>query len=319
MAFDPLRVVARVLAAEAEALAQLAAAPPAGVADAVRILLATKGRVVVTGMGKSGHVGRKIAATLSSTGRPAFFLHPGEASHGDLGALTDRDAVIALSWSGETAELSDVVAHARRLGAPIVAITAEPASMLAKASTVALILPKAPEACRVTAAPTTSTVLQLALGDALAVAQLEATGFTATDFRIRHPGGKLGAMLARVGDVMVRGAALPLIGPDADLPATLLEMGAKRLGCVGVVEEGRLVGMITDGDVRRAMDREGGTAAASAGAIMTPDPMTLDAETAVADALVAFNERKITNAFVVDAAGAPTGAVHIHDLLRLGL
>lgn len=320
-----LAVGRRVIAMEAEALSLLAEGlDAAGFARAVALLAGVTGRVVVTGMGKSGHVARKIAATLASTGTPALFVHPAEASHGDLGMIVPGDGVLALSNSGETPEIADLVAHARRFALPLVAITGRAESALARAADVALLLPPAPEACPMGLAPTTSTTLQLALGDALAVALLTRRGFTAADFRTFHPGGRLGAKLSRAGDLMHAGTEMPLAGPGMRMDAALVAMSEKRFGCLGIVEEGRLVGVITDGDLRRALQPGGAAPQASllartAAEVMTRTPRTIRPDTLAAEALRLMNERGITTLFVVDAAGRPVGILHVHDLLRAGV
>jgi arabinose-5-phosphate isomerase len=273
----------------------------------------------VSGMGKSGHVARKTAATLASTGSPALFLHPAEASHGDLGMAQPGDALLLFSNSGETTELADLVAHARRFGMKLVAITGRAGSTLATAADAALVLPNAPEACPMGLTPTTSTTMQLALGDALAVALLTRRGFTATDFRAFHPGGRLGARLRRVGEMMHEGDAVPLAAPDTPMQQALLLMTGKGFGCVGVVEGERLVGIVTDGDLRRAMGPD--LLDRTVGQVMTLSPRTTRAEALAAEALHAMNAggRPITSLFVVDAAGRPVGIVHLHDLLRGGV
>ncbi|MBL8588363.1 MAG: KpsF/GutQ family sugar-phosphate isomerase [Methylobacteriaceae bacterium] len=311
----------RTLAVERAGIAQLesALAGPLGAAfdRATAVIGAAQGRVIVSGMGKSGHVGRKIAATLASTGTPAYFVHPGEASHGDLGMIRADDAVLALSWSGETPELADIITYARRFHLGLVAITANADSALGRAADVALVLPKAEEACPNGLAPTTSTTMQLALGDALAVALLEARGFTAQDFRIFHPGGRLGAKLTLVRDLMHRGSRLPLVKAGSTMAEAVVEISAKGLGCVGVVgAEGRLVGIITDGDLRRHMRPDLLTAGVED--VMTPGPQTIAPETLAAAALDLLNSRKITTLFVIDERAQPCGVVHLHDLLRLG-
>ncbi|HQT78536.1 MAG: KpsF/GutQ family sugar-phosphate isomerase [Rhodospirillales bacterium 20-64-7] len=315
-----LQVARDVLNAEAAGLLSLAASLGDRFDHAIDSLHAATGRVVVSGMGKSGLVGRKIAATLASTGTPALFVHPAEASHGDLGMVVPGDAVLALSNSGETAELADLVAHTRRFGLPLVAITAREESALAKAADVALILPKAAEACPMGLAPTTSTTMQLALGDAIAVALLTRRGFTAADFRQIHPGGRLGARLRRVRDLMHTGDAMPLARPDLPMDAALVRMTEKRFGCLGIVhEDGRLLGIVTDGDLRRAMGPD--LLRRPAGEIMTPSPRTIGPDALAAEALHAMNahERPITTLFVVNPAGHPLGILHLHDLLRAGL
>jgi arabinose-5-phosphate isomerase len=320
-----LQVARDVLSTEAAGLLSLSASLGERFTAAVDCLAAVvigsaAGRVVVTGMGKSGLIARKIAATLASTGTPALFVHPAEASHGDLGMIVKGDSILALSNSGETAELADIVAHARRHGLPLVAITGRPDSTLAKAADVALILPKAPEACPMGLAPTTSTTMQVALGDAIAVALLTRRGFTASDFHRIHPGGRLGARLLRVRDVMHAGDALPLATPGTRMDAALVRMTEKRFGCLGITNEsGALIGIITDGDLRRAMGPD--LLQRSAQEIMTASPRTIDAGALAVEALHAMNahQRPVTTLFVVDADTRPVGILHVHDLLRAGL
>ena len=267
-------------------------------------------------MGKSGHVARKVAATLASTGTPAFFVHPGEASHGDLGMITPDDAIMALSWSGETAELKDLIDYSRRFRIGLVAITADAASTLAKAADVALVLPQAREACPHNLAPTTSSLMQLALGDALAIALLESRGFTPVDFGLLHPGGRLGALLKFTRDVMHSGTSVPLAPLGTKMSVAVLEMSAKGLGCVGITDgDGKLVGIVTDGDLRRHMRDD--LLNARVEEIMTRSPKTIRPDQLVSEALEVLNSMKITALFVVDA-GRPVGIVHIHDLLRTG-
>ncbi len=316
---DDIEVARSVLAAEAAGLRALAASLDHRFATAVERLAACTGRVVVSGMGKSGHVGRKIASTLASTGTPALFVHPGEASHGDLGMIVPGDAVLALSNSGETAELADLVAHARRFGLPLVAITRQPDSALARAADVLLVLPAAAEACPMGLAPTTSTTMQLALGDALAVALLTRRGFTATDFSQFHPGGKLGAQLRRVSDLMHRGDAIPLADTALPMGQALLVMTGKGFGCLGAVDAaGRLAGVLTDGDLRRSMgpdllDRR-------VHDVMNRTPRTIGPEALAADALrLMGGPRPVTSLFVLDGDGRPLGLLHVHDLLRAGV
>jgi arabinose-5-phosphate isomerase len=315
-----LDVGRRVLYAEAAGLHALAAGLDTRFLRAADLLATATGRVVVSGMGKSGLVGRKIAATFASTGTPALFVHPAEASHGDLGMIVPGDAVLALSNSGETAELADLVAHSRRFGLPLVAITARAGSTLAKAADVALTLPQAAEACPMGLAPTTSTTMQMALGDALAVALLTRRGFTAADFHQIHPGGRLGTRLRRVRDLMHGGDAMPLAPPDTMMDRALLLMTEKHFGCLGVVDPaGLLVGIVTDGDLRRAM----GPALLSrrVADIMTRSPRTIGPDALAGEALHAMNarERPITALFVVDREGRALGILHIHDLLRAGV
>jgi arabinose-5-phosphate isomerase len=318
-AITDLDVARSVLATEAAGLRALAASLDQSFDAAVQMLAGCEGRIVVSGMGKSGHIARKIAATLASTGSPAIFVHPAEASHGDLGMVQPGDALLLLSNSGETTELADLVAHSRRFGLPLVAITGRAGSTLAAAADIALLLPAAPEACAVTSAPTTSTTMQLALGDALAVALLTRRGFTATDFRTYHPGGRLGAQLRRVRELMHTGEAVPLVGPGAIMQQALLLMTGKGFGCVGVVEHDRLIGIVTDGDLRRAMGPDLLTQPVRT--VMTPSPRTIRAEALAADALREMNagRRRITSLFVVDATGVPVGILNVHDLLRAGV
>lgn len=287
---------------------------------AVRLIAGLKGRLILAGVGKSGHVARKITATLASTGTPAQYVHPAEASHGDLGMITSNDAVLALSNSGETRELGDIIAYCHRFDVPLIAMTAGPASTLARGASHRLLVPKAQEACGETRAPTTSTTMMMAYGDALAVALIEARGFTAADFALFHPGGALGAALARAEDVMHAGDAAPLIARDAPMADALIEMSSKGFGCVGVVDEdGRLVGMVTDGDLRRRMGPD--LLAQPAENIMTPDPATILPSTLASDALrqMTSGERKITQLFVCDSDRRPLGLLHVHDLLRVGV
>lgn len=307
----------RVLDMEADGLRLLADSLDESFDRAVSLLHAVSGRIIVTGMGKSGHVGRKIAATLASTGAPSFFVHPAEASHGDLGMVTKADAVLALSNSGDTAELSDIIAYTRRFGIPLIGVTRRTPSTLADQADVLLLLPPAPEACPLGLAPTTSTTMTLALGDALAVALLEARGFTAADFRQFHPGGKLGQALLLVTDVMHAGDDVPLCRLDAPLQEVILEMTSKRLGCVGVLDaDGKLAGVITDGDLRRHLSHE--MMSASAESLMSRQPKTIRPKALAAEALGEMNLRQITSLFVVDQ-GRPLGVVHIHDCLRAGV
>jgi arabinose-5-phosphate isomerase len=284
------------------------------------LLAAITGRVVVSGIGKSGHVGRKIAATLASTGTPAMFVHPAEASHGDLGMVLAGDAVLALSNSGETSELADLVAHARRFGLPLVAITGAAQSTLAGAADVALVLPASPEACPMGLAPTSSTTMQMALGDAIAVALLTRRGFTEDDFRQFHPGGRLGARLTRVRDLMHGPEAMPLVPPDLTMDQALPLMTAKRFGVLGIVDaEGRLAGIFTDGDLRRAITPD--LLGRRIGAVMNATPRTIGPDALADDALRAMNARArpISVLFVVDASRRPIGILHVHDLLRAGI
>lgn len=307
----------RALRLEADGISKLAEALDPTFKRALDLIAGIAGRAVVTGMGKSGHVARKIAATLSSVGTPALYVHPAEASHGDLGMITEGDALVALSNSGETPELSDLLAYAKRHAIPLIAITSKSGSTLAEAADAALILPPSPEACPLGLAPMTSTTMMLALGDALAVALLERKGFSTDDFQVLHPGGKLGKMLLRVTDIMHGGEELPLTGPQASLADSILTMTAKRFGCVGIVDDGgRLLGVITDGDLRRHMGPN--LLAHSAAHVMTDRPATIRPQALVSEALGLMNARKITNLFVVEN-GIPVGILHIHDCLHAGV
>ncbi len=288
-----------------------------GFANAVAAIRACRGRVIVTGMGKSGHVGLKVAATLSSTGTPAYFVHPSEASHGDLGMITAQDVILAFSWSGETIELGNIVSYSRRFAVPMIAVTSQPESTLAGAAEVVLALPQTKEACPHGLAPTTSTLMQLALGDCLAIALLESKGFTARDFKLLHPGGQLGARLKFVGDLMHKGDRLPLATRDAAMAEAIVVMTEKAFGCLGVVDEhGRLVGIVTDGDLRRHMGDA--LLAQSAGTIMTAAPKTVSPDLLASAALELINSSSITAVFAVED-GRPVGILHIHDLLRAGV
>ena len=284
---------------------------------AVDLISAARGRLIVTGMGKSGHVGRKIAATFASTGTPAFFVHPSEASHGDLGMITPDDAIMALSWSGETAELKDLIDYSRRFRIGLIAVTAVTDSTLGRAADVVLAMPQAREACPHNLAPTTSTLMQAALGDALAIALLESRGFTAVDFGHFHPGGRLGAMLKFVRDIMHTGAEIPLAPVGARMSEAIAEMTAKTFGCVGITDRrGHLVGIITDGDLRRHMSANLLDLAVEE--VMTPQPRTVRPDQLVSEALELLNSSKKTQLMVVDG-GKPVGVVHFHDLLRAGV
>jgi arabinose-5-phosphate isomerase len=307
---------ARVLRTEGDALLLFAGQLSQSFVDAVEAIYAVKGRVILSGIGKSGHVARKIAATLASTGTPAYFVHPAEASHGDLGMITQGDVCLVLSNSGETAELSDIIAHTRRFGIPLIGVASRAESTLLKAADIALVLPNAPEACAIGMAPTTSTTLTLALGDALAVAVMEKRGFQPHDFKQFHPGGKLGAQLRSVESLMHSGDALPLVTPETAMADTLLVMTAKSFGVVGIVDGGKLAGIITDGDLRRNM---AGLMDKSAGDVMHKGPLTIRPEALAAEALGVMNDRKITCLFVVDAEHKPVGLIHIHDCLRAGV
>ena len=319
----PAAVIAatRTLDIEADGLTALTDALKDGMgepfAEAVKQLAGAEGRVIVTGIGKSGHVGQKIAATFASTGSPAFFVHPSEASHGDLGMIRPNDAILAISWSGETVELKNIVTYSRRFSVPLIAMTSRADSALGRAADVVLELPKAKEACPHGLAPTTSTTMQLALGDCLAIALLEAKGFTAHDFKVFHPGGSLGAQLKFVVDVMHKGDRLPLVSADETMATALVTMTQKSFGCLGVVDaDGRLAGVITDGDLRRHMGESLLTARTAD--IMTRRPKTIQSKALASSALDLLNRSRITALFVVDD-GKPVGIVHVHDLLRLGV
>ncbi len=307
----------RVLASESEALSALAGSLGAEFAQAVAVLAGVQGRVVVTGMGKSGHVARKIAATFASTGQPALFVHPAEASHGDLGMITPGDAVVTLSNSGNTPELGDIVAFARRFSIPLLAITAKSDSTLGQSADIALILPPEPEACPMGLAPTTSTTMMLALGDALAVALLERKNFSAADFKVFHPGGQLGRRLLKVSELMHGGKGLPLVAPAMPMAEVIVVMTTKSLGCAGVVgDDGRLQGIVTDGDLRRHMQSD--FLALTARDVMTPSPKTVPPSMLAAEALGIMNAKSITSLFVVEG-DRPVGVLHLHDCLRAGV
>ena len=308
----------RVVAIERAALDQLETSLGEAFVRAVKICAKASGRVVLAGVGKSGHVARKIAATMASTGTPSLYIHPTEASHGDLGMITSADVVVALSRSGETKELSDLIEYTRRFSIPLIALTAIETSTLGAAADVCLTIPDAPEACGETKAPTTSTTLSMALGDALAVAVLEQRGFTAEDFKIFHPGGKLGAMLRTVGDLMSGGKDFPKVTGGTAIQDALATMTSGGLGCLAVVsdDQNRLIGMVTDGDIRRLVAR--GEVAQTIDAAMTSDPLTVEPSTLASAALAIMNERRITQLVVV-YEDTPVGILHMHDLLKAGL
>ncbi|MBV7408224.1 SIS domain-containing protein [Maritimibacter sp. DP1N21-5] len=313
---EVLAELRRVLAVEAEAITTLASDLGADHVRAISLLGSITGRVIVAGVGKSGHIARKIAATLASTGTPAQFVHPTEASHGDLGMVTPADACIVISNSGETTELADLVTYARRFAIPLIAITSRADSTLAREADVVLTLPDVPEACPLGIVPTTSTTATLALGDALAVALMNARGFGTEEFEVFHPGGKLGTRLKRVEALMHRGEALPLLAPDTSMREGLITMTTKGFGLAGVVEDGRLTGIITDGDLRRNLDD---LLTRTAGEVATRAPKTVPMGTLVSEALHLMNDRKISALFVLDDEGRIMGLIHIHDCLRLGL
>jgi len=312
-----IEVARRVLRLEAMGLQGLAAALDQRFVAAVDILEGVQGRVVVSGMGKSGHVARKIAATMASTGTPALYLHPAEASHGDLGMIDrDRDVALVLSNSGETLELADLVSHCKRFARPLIVIVGRAPSTLAEAATAALVIPSTPEAGPIGLAPTTSTTVMMALGDCLALAVMQRRGFTVEDFHELHPGGRLGSSLIRVSDIMHDGDAVPLVAPDAAVADAILTMTAKAFGCVGVADDGRLMGIITDGDLRRHM--RPGLLECRAADIMTQRPKTIRPQALAVEALGVMNKKAITSLFACED-GRAIGIVHIHDCLQAGV
>ena len=315
-ATDPLDTAARVLRLEGQALLHLADHLPRDFAAAVTLILGTKGRVIAAGIGKSGHIARKIAATLASTGTPAFFVHPAEASHGDLGMVTPDDVCLMISNSGETSELRDLLAHCARFSIPVIGISKAPDSTLMRAARCRLTLPDLPEACSIGMAPTTSTTLTLGIGDALAVALMDQRRFRPDQFRTYHPGGKLGAQLAEVRQIMHAGDSVPLVSRTAPMQDVILTMTARGFGMAGVVDDaGQLWGVISDGDLRRKM---AGLLDRTAQDVANRAPITVAPDTLAAEALAILNQRKIGALFVVDA-GRPVGIVHLHDLLRTGV
>jgi arabinose-5-phosphate isomerase len=319
---DAARSALRTIKAEKSGLADLERALGNGLSvpfsEAVRKIRATPGRVVVTGIGKSGHVGTKVAATLASTGTPSFFVHPVEANHGDLGMITTRDAIIALSWSGETSELQGIVSYSRRFSIPLIAITSGENSTLAREADIVLCLPKSQEACPHGLAPTTSALMQLAIGDALAVALLEARGFSAVDFKTFHPGGKLGATLSHVGDVMHKDDEMPIVPAGTSMRTALMTLSAKRFGCVCILgEDGRLAGIITDGDIARHLDKN--LVELKVDDIMTRNPKTVLASTLATSAMGLLEHHNISALVVTDEDRRPVGIVHFHDLLKIGV
>ena len=312
-----LRAATQVLLTEGQALKTLSETLDDRFLKSVEMITSCKGRVIVTGMGKSGHIALKIAATLASTGTPAYFVHPAEASHGDLGMIVSDDVVLALSNSGEVSELVDMIHYTRRFSIPLIAITKNEKSTLGSAADVVLTLPAVPEVCPMGLAPTTSTTMMLALGDALAVAAMEIKGFTADDFRNFHPGGKLGKTLMRVGDIMHKDGDIPLAAENDLMSQVLLVMTQKSLGCAGITDaSGALVGVITDGDLRRHMNND--LPSRTATEVMTRSPMTVAPTTLAAEAIKILNDKKRTQLFVVEN-GKPVGVLHIHDLLRAGI
>ncbi len=307
----------KILKEEGQALLTLSQSLPETFSEAVHTLFQSKGRVAVTGMGKSGHIARKIAATLSSTGTPAYFIHPGEASHGDLGQVGREDALVALSNSGQSAELGDILQFATRCNMPIIAITKNPQSFLGAQSNICLTLPDLPEACPLGCAPTTSTTMMLALGDALALALLRLRGFTAEDFSHFHPGGQLGRKLRLVGDIMHTGAEIPQVPGGTSMATALVEISAKGFGCVAVTKQDRLVGVIADGDLRRHMSPN--LLEKNVEDIMTANPITIGPEALAAKALGVMNKKGITSLMVVNKQLGILGVVHMHDCLRAGI
>lgn len=315
---DDIAVARRVLSAEAEALAALSKGLDQDFVAAVDTCFGAEGRIICAGVGKSGHVARKIAATLASTGSPAQFVHPNEASHGDLGMITRRDVVLLLSKSGGNAELSDVIHYTRRFSIPLIGMTAKPDAALAKASDIVLRLPDVPEACAVTRAPTTSTTLMMALGDALAVALLERRGFKEDDFSTFHPGGKLGAMLKTVGDIMRTNGEKPMVPVGSSFDEAIDVLSEKGMGCVGIVDsDARLVGILTNGDIRKLVRR--GERYERIDDAMNRTPITVQPDTLAHSAVSLMSERSLTQLFVVDGDGKFAGVVHMHDMLRAGV
>lgn len=314
---DDIAIARRVLAMEADGLGQLSSALDERFVAAVDAIMRAEGRVICTGIGKSGHVARKIAATMASTGTRAYFVHATEASHGDLGMISTDDVVLALSKSGETSELSDILSYARRYSIPLIGMTTRAGSALGESSTILLEIPDAPEACGQTNAPTTSTTLMMAMGDALAVALLERRGFRSENFKVFHPGGKLGAMLLTAEDIMHGGEALPLVESGVAIRDALDVLSARGFGVVAVEgADGRLAGIVTDGDIRRHV--AGGKTAETIDEIMTSGPVVAERDTLAADMMRMMNEKKITQLIVVEE-GVAVGLVHLHDLLRMGV
>jgi arabinose-5-phosphate isomerase len=314
-----IKTARRVIREEARALDVLADALDSTLSDAVDMILNAKGRIIISGIGKSGHIARKIAATLASTGTPAHFVHPAEASHGDLGMVTREDVVLAISNSGEAPELANLIAYTQRFGIPVIGVTSKSDGALATQSNIVLLIPKLAEACGTGVVPTTSTTMTLALGDALAVALMEHRAFSADNFRDFHPGGTLGAQLSRVEDLMHTGDAIPLSGTDTPMSDTLLTISQKGFGVVGVLDDqGYLCGIVTDGDLRRNM---AGLLDLKAGEVMTKSPGTIGSKALAEEALNVMETRKITCLFVVDPDGSRNvaGIIHIHDCLRAGV
>ncbi|WP_299984281.1 SIS domain-containing protein [uncultured Ruegeria sp.] len=314
-----LKTARQVITDEARALDVLAESLDEHFAEAVQLILQATGRIIISGIGKSGHIGHKIAATLASTGTPAYFVHPAEASHGDLGMVSKGDVVLAISNSGEAPELANLLAFTRRFGIPLIGLSSKPESTLMKQADVHLLIPSMGEACGFGMVPSISTTLTLAMGDALAIALMKYRDFKPEDFRAFHPGGKLGARLSTVRDLMHSGAALPLVSSDTPMSDALIEISQKGFGVAGVADaQGQLVGIITDGDLRRHMDGLLDNAAAQ---VMTENPTTIAPSALAEEAVAIMNDRKITSLFVVDpeVPGQAQGLIHIHDCLRVGL
>jgi len=312
-----LKRAKEVLSLEADGLAKLSKSLDETLSIALNILENIEGRVIVTGMGKSGHIARKIAATMASTGKPAFFIHPGEASHGDIGMINKDDAVLALSNSGDTPELNDIISYTRRFNIPLISITSKKNSPVAIESDIALILPQSKEACSIGLAPTTSTTMMLAYGDAIAVALMERRGFTAEDFKLRHPGGRLGQRLLLVSDIMHSGSDLPIAKGSYPMTKVLPEMTAKSLGCIGIVDGmGKLTGIVTDGDLRRHMKNN--ILDLTAAEVMSPKVKTIRPTALASEALQIMNDGEITSLFVLEEDNI-LGILHIHDCLRAGV
>lgn len=322
MAETPNLSALRTIKTEVEGLSTLAREMDGKLGDsfsqACSIISNISGRVIVAGVGKSGHIGSKVAATLASTGTPAFFVHPAEANHGDLGMIARDDAVIALSWSGETAELKGILNYVARFSIPLIAVTRNRSSTLGREATICLELPLVDEACPNGLAPTTSTMMQMAIGDALAVALLEARGFSAEEFGVFHPGGSLGSSLTRVGDIMHQGDAIPLVKRNTTMPEAIMELSNKRFGCVGIVDDdNKTVGILTDGDLARNLDQN--LQNLRVDDLMTSNPKTISTDALANAAMAMLNEFNISALLVTDGDNHPVGIVHMHDLLRIGV
>lgn len=318
---DILVSAARTIATERDGLAALEKSLHGTLREpfikAVNLIANISGRLIVTGMGKSGHIGAKIAATFASTGTPAFFVHPAEANHGDLGMITAGDAILAMSWSGETTELKGILAFSRRFKIPLIALTSTPSSSLAREADICLLLPREQEACPHGLAPTTSTLMQLVVGDTLAIALLEARGFSPGDFKTFHPGGQLGASLTQISDLMHTGEELPLVKAGSRMKTAVDMMTEKGFGCVGIIDEkGHLAGIITDGDLRRNIDKKMLDMVVEE--VMTGDPKVISPTTMASSAVATLNETKVTTLFVIEDE-KPIGIIHLHDLLRAGV